>query len=229
VLKQISLWDGDTPVLVWSCYAVHPMSHYGKGQVSADFPAWPAPGVRPRLPRSPALLHRLRGDPPAGKYNTGAVTIGPCWLSASIAPWWKAWQNTQRRPLERVDFRIAELRLPARSTGDFTLEAMQSTSQTPRHPLAPHRSRASGPELAPSALTVVSPSSVPCLDWTAGGRPLHQSCPPNASSATNSPRRSYGPDPSSWCPAFGDGAPGYVPTDQCWRDGYQDEYCWVHP
>ena len=28
---------------------------------------------------------------------------------------------------------------------------------------------------------------------------------------------------------FGDGAPGYVPTDQCWRDGYQDEYCWVPP
>ena len=37
-LKSISLWDGDAPVLTWSCYAVHPMSHYGKGQVSADFP-----------------------------------------------------------------------------------------------------------------------------------------------------------------------------------------------
>ena len=28
---------------------------------------------------------------------------------------------------------------------------------------------------------------------------------------------------------FGDGAPGYIPTDQCWKDGYQDEYCWVPP
>ena len=26
---------------------------------------------------------------------------------------------------------------------------------------------------------------------------------------------------------FGDGAPGYIPTDQCWRDGYSDDYCWV--
>ena len=24
-------------------------------------------------------------------------------------------------------------------------------------------------------------------------------------------------------PGFGDGAPGYLPTDQCWADGYQDE------
>jgi hypothetical protein len=28
---------------------------------------------------------------------------------------------------------------------------------------------------------------------------------------------------------FGDGAPGYVPTDQCWKDGYEDDYCWVPP
>jgi hypothetical protein len=26
---------------------------------------------------------------------------------------------------------------------------------------------------------------------------------------------------------FGDGAPGYLPTDQCWADGYDDDYCWV--
>ena len=28
---------------------------------------------------------------------------------------------------------------------------------------------------------------------------------------------------------FGDGAPGYLPTDQCWHDGYADDYCWVSP
>jgi hypothetical protein len=28
---------------------------------------------------------------------------------------------------------------------------------------------------------------------------------------------------------FGDGAPGYIPTDQCWKDGYADDYCWVTP
>ena len=28
---------------------------------------------------------------------------------------------------------------------------------------------------------------------------------------------------------FGDGAAGYIPTDQCWKDGYDDVYCWVPP
>src|SRR5690349_13541597 len=36
-LKTLSFWDGDKPVAALSCYATHPMSHYGKGEVSADF------------------------------------------------------------------------------------------------------------------------------------------------------------------------------------------------
>ena len=28
---------------------------------------------------------------------------------------------------------------------------------------------------------------------------------------------------------FGDGAPGYLPTADCWREGYDDVYCWVDP
>src|SRR4029079_3389241 len=36
-LRTLSFWDGDRPVLALSGYATHPMSHYGKGGVSADF------------------------------------------------------------------------------------------------------------------------------------------------------------------------------------------------
>ena len=36
-LKTLSFWDGDRPVLALSCYATHPMSYYGKGDVSTDF------------------------------------------------------------------------------------------------------------------------------------------------------------------------------------------------
>jgi hypothetical protein len=37
-LKTLSFWDGDTPLAAVSIYAVHPMSYYGAGEVSADFP-----------------------------------------------------------------------------------------------------------------------------------------------------------------------------------------------
>jgi len=36
-LKTLSLWDDDHAVVALSCYATHPMSHYGAGMVSSDF------------------------------------------------------------------------------------------------------------------------------------------------------------------------------------------------
>jgi hypothetical protein len=36
-LKALSFWDGDKPLLAMYAFATHPMSHYGAGEVSADF------------------------------------------------------------------------------------------------------------------------------------------------------------------------------------------------
>ncbi|MBX9653025.1 hypothetical protein K2Y11_05330, partial [bacterium] len=36
-LRSISFWDKDKEIAVISAYAVHPMSYYGRGQVSSDF------------------------------------------------------------------------------------------------------------------------------------------------------------------------------------------------
>ncbi|MCF6284142.1 MAG: hypothetical protein L3K26_02995 [Candidatus Hydrogenedentes bacterium] len=37
-LRSLSFWNGDQPVAVLNSYSVHPMSYYGKGGISADFP-----------------------------------------------------------------------------------------------------------------------------------------------------------------------------------------------
>ncbi|MFN0128734.1 MAG: hypothetical protein ACKV19_18850, partial [Verrucomicrobiales bacterium] len=37
-LRTLSFWNGADPVAALSTYAVHPMSYYGQGEVSADFP-----------------------------------------------------------------------------------------------------------------------------------------------------------------------------------------------
>src|SRR5678815_2997693 len=72
-LKTLSFWDGDTPLAAVSFYAVHPMSHYGAGEVSADFP-----GLARRLRQRdvPAVKQiyasGCSGNIVAGKYNDGA-------------------------------------------------------------------------------------------------------------------------------------------------------------
>ena len=128
-LKSISLWDGNTPVLVWSCYAIHPMSYYGKGGVSADFPGM----ARARRQADDPAVFQIyftgcAGDTTAGKYNTGARgQTARCWPSGSTARWRRPGRRRSRHPLKQVEYRVADLHLPARSTGKFTIEAMQAT------------------------------------------------------------------------------------------------------
>ncbi len=56
-LKTISFWDGEIPVAAISSYATHPMTFYGKGDVSCDFPGLAGragKGKRPASSRSTA-------------------------------------------------------------------------------------------------------------------------------------------------------------------------------
>jgi hypothetical protein len=227
-LKSISFWDGDTPVLVWSCYAVHPMSHYGKGQVSADFPGL---ARARRQADTPGVLQLYftgcGGDTTAGKYNTGAVTNRPVLAERLYRAMLAAWQNTQRRPLEQVDFRVAELRLPARSTGNFTTEAMQATLANTNATRWQRIEAALGLSWR-QRVDRSQPIDVPCLDLGHGAA-LFTILPAEAFVGYQLAAQRLRPGSFVVVAGFGDGAPGYVPTDQCWRDGYQDEYCWVSP
>lgn len=73
-LKTLSFWDGDTPLAAVSFYAVHPMSYYGQGEVSADFPGI-ARRTRQRKLAGVAQIYvtGCGSNVTAGKYNTGAT------------------------------------------------------------------------------------------------------------------------------------------------------------
>ena len=71
-LKTLSLWDGDTPLVAVSFYAVHPMSYYGAGEVSADFPGLARRRRQQQLPDVKQIYCSAHsGNTTAGKYNTG--------------------------------------------------------------------------------------------------------------------------------------------------------------
>ncbi len=227
-LKTISLWNGDAPVLAWSCYSVHPMSYYGKGGVTADFP-----GIARARRQSddPSVLQiyftGCAGDTTAGKYNTGDPANRPVLADRLYQGMLAAWKNTRRQPLETIAFRVAKLPLPARNDGAYTIEAMEKTLADPQ---ATRWQRISG-ALGLSWRQRVDggqPVDVPCLDLASG-----------AAQFTILPAESFvgyqlgvqrlRPDSFVMVAGFGDGAAGYVPTDHCWRDGYNDHYCWVPP
>jgi hypothetical protein len=227
-LKTISFWDGDQPVLAWSCYAIHPMSYYGKGGVSADFPGL----ARARRQQDDTNVFQIyftgcAGDTTAGKYNTGAATNRVVLAGRLYEGMIAAWQATKRQPLGRVDYRLARLRIAARDTGDFTVQAMQTTLANTNATRWKRISAALGLSWR-QRVDAERPIDLPCLEIN-GGQALFAVLPAESFVGHQLAAQRLRPESFVMVAGFGDGAPGYIPTDQCWRDGYADDYCWVKP
>ena len=124
-LKTISFWNGSKPVAALHAYSTHPMSYYGQGDVSADFP-----GIARRKlqAESPDVFHiycsGASGDTMAGRYNDGnpanrQVLAGR--LQQAMAA---AWSTTQRAPLNQIGFRSAKLIFQPRKDKSYSMEEL---------------------------------------------------------------------------------------------------------
>lgn len=227
-LKTISFWADDQPVLAWSCYATHPMSHYGQGVVSADFPGL----ARDRRQKDDPNVFQIyftgcSGDTTAGKHNTGAPTNRLILADRLYEGMLTAWKATRRQPLQGIDYRVAKLRLPARATGDFTIAAMQATLANTNATRWQRVSAALGLSWR-QRVDAGRPIDVPCVDVNAGTTQF-AILPAESFVGYQLAAQRLRPETFVMIAGFGDGAPGYLPTDQCWRDGYADDYCWVPP
>ncbi len=72
MLKTVAFYDGSEKIVACHYYATHPMSHYGKGHVSSDFPGL---ARKRRQKDEPGCAHLYftgcSGNIAAGKYNDG--------------------------------------------------------------------------------------------------------------------------------------------------------------
>ncbi|NOS68483.1 MAG: hypothetical protein HOP33_00950 [Verrucomicrobia bacterium] len=227
-LKTISFWDGNKPVVAWSCYAIHPMSYYGKGLVSADFPGM----ARDRRQKDDPNVFQIYftgcgGDTTAGKYNTGAATNRGVLADRLYQGMVEAWKSTKRQPLRQIDYRVANLFLPARDTGDFSVAAMQ-TILTNTNAVRWKRITAALGLSWRQRVEEHKPIDVPCVDFNKGETQF-AILPAESFVGHQLAAQRLRPKSFVMVAGFGDGAPGYLPTDQCWKDGYADDYCWVKP
>ncbi|MEX0586811.1 MAG: hypothetical protein WD176_09210 [Pirellulales bacterium] len=134
-LKTLSFWHGERAVAAVSAYAVHPMSYYGSGEVSADFP-----GVarRSRQRETPDVkqiyVTGCAGNVTAGKYNDGSranrAVLADRIQQAMIA----AWKDTKKHELRQIRYHVTSLQLDPRSEAGFTAEDLQRTLSTAEKP-----------------------------------------------------------------------------------------------
>lgn len=225
-LKTLSFWNGKEPVVAISAYAIHPMSYYGRGGVSADFVGM-ARDLRQRENRSVFQIYACgcSGDVTAGKYNDGAPGNRPILARRLYQGMQKAWKSTTRQPLQSVSFRNVKLALDFRKTARLSPASLRKTLKDPK---APKRDRILAAMGMASHQRVASglPIDFPCIDFGPAQLLLFP-----AESWVEYQLYAQKQRPSSFVISLGYGEcwPGYIPSAQGFKDNFEDIWYWVAP
>jgi hypothetical protein len=225
-LKQLTFYAGEEPLAAISLYATHPMSYYGNGEVSYDFPGM-ARAMRER--ETPGVMQiyltGCSGDVVAAKYNDGTPEGRRQLAERLYRAMQQAAQATKRLPLERIAFRAAKVELPPPDEGKLTIDALEQT-------IADDNASASDRIHAALGLSyrrrcdAGQPIDVPAIDF---GPAQLAILPAELFVGYQLAAQTMRPDQTVLTAGFGECAPGYIPTDAARREGFALEhgYCWV--
>ncbi len=226
-LKTLSFWDGDTPVAAISAYSTHPMSYYGKGGVSADFVGMARALRQADTPEVFQMYYTgCSGDTTAGKFNDGDPANRPVLAAKLHRGMVKAWENTERYPIEEVAFRVASLHFVVKSFGGYSEADARTT-------LADTTVKTFTRNLSAMALSyrkrakAGQPIDVPVVDF---GKAKFLVMPGESFVQYQITAQGMSPDAPVVVAGFGECAPGYIPTAIASTEGYNEEsWCWVEP
>ncbi len=227
-LRTLSFWDGDKPVCALHTYAVHPMSSYGAGKVSADFPG----DARALMQKAhPDVLQiyatGCAGNVTAGKYNTGAPESRPALAGRLHDAMENAWTNTRRTPLTGAGFKLALMPLGARDTPNHTEELLRKRLATGVRPF----------ERAEAAMGLAwyervkrgHRVEVPAIEFD----PAHVLLllPAEAYVEFQLFAQELRPDAFVMVMGYGECGPGYIPIDRAFaeKDSNLNDWAWTPP
>jgi hypothetical protein len=227
LLKTLSFWDGDDPLLALSAYATHPMSFYGKGSVSADFVGL---ARKRRQADTPKVFQMYAsgcsGNVTAGKYNDGDPTNRPVLADRVHAAMAAAWKATKTVPVKDAAFRSVPLALEPRTSAGFSEEELTKRLKDDPKPF--------GQCLAALGLSwkkrcdAGKPIDLPVLDF---GSAVLTVLPAESYVEFQLAAQKLRPDSFVVVAGYGECGPGYIPVERAWKenDGNLADWCWVNP
>jgi hypothetical protein len=226
-LKTLSFWDGANPLAAVSFYAVHPMSYYGQGEVSADFPGL---ARRMRQLETPEVKQiyatGCSGNIVAGKFNTGDPKNRAVLAERLHAAMSTAWTNTERHRVQRFDFRVASLQLEPRHNPEFTVAGFEKKLEVESDPF--QRCLAALGLSWRRRVAAGRPILIPAIDF---GEAQLLLLPGEAYVEYQLAAQQMRPNCFVCVAGYGDGATGYIPTDRHFAEGDSNlaDWCWVAP
>ena len=226
-LRTLSFWDGDEAICALHSYAVHPMSAYGAGKVSADFPGLARSLMQKAYPDTLHLYASgCSGNVVAGKWNTGAPTSCAMLASRVQEAMESAWQNTRRLPLQQVNFKMALMPLGARNTPGHTETILRKRLAEGVRPF--DRSEAAMGLAWYERVKRGHRVEVPCLDF---GEAQLLLLPAESYVEFQLYAQELRPDSFVMVMGYGECGPGYIPIERAWReqDSNLNDWAWTPP
>lgn len=224
LLKTISFWNGTEPVAAIHAYSTHPMSYYGKGDVSADFP-----GIARRKLQTESrdVFHiycsGASGDTMAGRYNDGNPANRQVLADRLHHAMSSAWSATHRAPLNQVAFRNAKLKFQPRKDKSHSMEELTRVLASSTAPRRENLDAALGISWL-RRLARREPIDVPAVHF---GPAAIVVVPAEAFVQYQLWAQQAAPQKTVISLGYGECAPGYIPTNAALAEGYDDDYSWV--
>jgi hypothetical protein len=213
-LKTLSFWNDAQPLVALHYYATHPMSYYGDGRVSSDFCGL----ARQKLQVEDQKIFQVyftgcAGNVTAGKYNDGAPSNRPVLRDRMYTAMKTAWRSTQRRALERWDWRVEPVKLPPRTEKSFGAEESRKALDNPK--LGPAYRGNAAYQLA-WLNRIDKPIELTCLDL---GRAIVLHLPGEPFIEYQLRAQALRPDGFVCVAGYGDDGTGYIPTAKAYFEG----------
>lgn len=213
-LKAVSFWNGKRPLAVLNYYATHPMSYYGDGRVSSDFCGL---ARQKRQNADPAVFQvyftGCAGNVTAGKYNDGAHENRPVLRDRMAAGMKAAWEATETHPLAGWSWRVEPLQLSPRVEKSFGMEESRKTLDNPKQAKA---KRGNAAFQMAWLQRIERPIELTCLDL---GPALIAHLPGEPFIEYQLKAQQLRKDRFVAVAGYGDGGPGYIPTDKGYFEG----------
>lgn len=214
ILRTLSFWMGEKPVVAIHYYATHPMSYYGDGMVSADFCGL---ARRKRQSDSPSVFQMYftgcAGNITAGKYNDGSKENRVILRDRIYLGMTDAWKVTYTSPITKMEVRVEQVKLGSRKEKEFSLEENLKVVADVKETKVKRTIAALKLAWAQKREQVVD---VSCLDL---GAASILNLPGEAFIEYQLAAQEMRPDIFVCVASYGDGGPGYIPTDKAFTEG----------
>ncbi len=225
-LRTISFWNGDRALVALHSYATHPMSYYGRGGVTYDFVGM----ARERRRRDDQKVHQIylsgcSGDVTAGRYNDGSQASRELLAHRIYEGMTAAWESMEKSPINEINFRSTSFDLPFRTEERFSAGYLLNRIEDDSVEI---RQRIHAAMTLSSRQRVISgkPIDLPVVDLGAARIVLF---PGEAFVGYQLLAQEMKPDVFVQSIGYGECWPGYIPTDACFDDKFEDTWLWVGP